>query len=74
MPGRGSKVRRIKRMKAKGDYQIEWYRPYPAKTAGVCTRCREGYAVDAMINGDYKWPMHSECWDKHLKERRPNGR
>lgn len=69
MPGRGSKARRMKRMKASGDYKIEWYKPYTAKAGGVCTRCTRSFPADSLVNGDYKWPMHVDCWDAHVKER-----
>lgn len=71
MTGRGSKARRIRRLKKSGEYKIEWYRPHPAKQSGICTRCNEGFEEGSMVNGDFKWPMHVPCWDDHLKERRP---
>lgn len=69
--GRGSRYRKVRKMKKNGEFKIEWYRECESKRAGTCVRCHSPYSTGDMVNGNYKYLMHSACWDEHLKERRP---
>lgn len=68
--GQGSKYRKIRKMKKRGEFKIEWFKECESKNDGVCVRCNTPYSRGSMVNGDYRFLMHSTCWNEHLKERR----